>query len=701
MALALADRVQETSTTTGTGTLTLAGAVVGYRSFATIGNGNTTYYTITNAAGAWEVGIGTYTSVGTTLSRTTVLSSSNGGSLVSFTGTLNVFVTYPAGKSVNLDASNNLTVLNTAYLGGASGNQSLQVNNVASAVNYLEIVGNTTGNTPIISSQGTDTNLGLAIRSKGTFYTVMQSDAGANIHDFAVVASSVNFFRSTPAIAGAAPAFSAQGSDANISLRLTPKGTGGVWFTGPLLPNNLAGTSGQVLTSAGAGVVPTWTTPTTGTVTGVTATSPVASSGGTAPAISLNAAYGDTLNPYASKTANFILAAPNGSAGVPSFRAIVAADIPTLNQNTTGTAANVTGTVAVANGGTGLTSVTANRLLYGNGTSALQTSANFTYNGTTQAITAGAATALSLTTSGSTASLSIADTGVAGASIGMFGNGATTPNKYFRVNNGVYQIVNNAYSAVIFQLSDTGVISSSTWNGVTIGVAYGGTGLTSVTANRIPYGNGTSAFQTSANLSYNGTSFVVGTATPPTFTGASSQPYVYVLANQLATTLNATSDLLALGNGNGNQNYLRIFQYRNTAAGADWTTATTRIQAITDVTNQGYIDFNPISGNYGLAFGNGSTEYVRILNGGAISFGSSGTATGTSGQVLTSAGSGASPTWTNASSNITTKGLYENNATISANYTIATGNNAVSAGPITINSGIVVTVPSGSTWVVV
>jgi hypothetical protein len=276
-----------------------------------------------------------------------------------------------------------------------------------------------------------------------------------------------------------------------------------------------------------------------------------------------------------------------------------------------------------------------------------------------------------------------------------------TPNKYFRVNNGVYQIVNNAYSAVIFQLSDTGVISSSTWNGVTIGVAYGGTGLTSVTANRIPYGNGTSAFQTSANLSYNGTSFVVGTATPPTFTGASSQPYVYVLANQLATTLNATSDLLALGNGNGNQNYLRIFQYRNTAAGADWTTATTRIQAITDVTNQGYIDFNPISGNYGLAFGNGSTEYVRILNGGAISFGSSGTATGTSGQVLTSAGSGASPTWTNASSNITTKGLYENNATISANYTIATGNNAVSAGPITINSGIVVTVPSGSTWVVV
>jgi hypothetical protein len=96
-----------------------------------------------------------------------------------------------------------------------------------------------------------------------------------------------------------------------------------------------------------------------GTVTSVTGTSPVVSSGGTTPAISLASGYGDTQNPYASKTANWFLAAPNGSAGVPTFRAIVAADIPTLNQNTTGTAANVTGVVAIANGGTGQTTQTA------------------------------------------------------------------------------------------------------------------------------------------------------------------------------------------------------------------------------------------------------------------------------------------------------------------------------------------------------
>jgi hypothetical protein len=119
------------------------------------------------------------------------------------------------------------------------------------------------------------------------------------------------------------------------------------------------GTVGQVLTSAGTGATPTWTTPTTGTVTSVTGTSPVASSGGATPAISLSANYGDTQNPYASKTANYVLASPNGSSGAPTFRAIVAADIPTLNQNTTGTASNVTGTVAIANGGTGQTTATA------------------------------------------------------------------------------------------------------------------------------------------------------------------------------------------------------------------------------------------------------------------------------------------------------------------------------------------------------
>lgn len=75
--------------------------------------------------------------------------------------------------------------------------------------------------------------------------------------------------------------------------------------------------------------------------------------------IQLATNYGDTLNPYGSKNAGYVLAAPNNTNGQPTFRALVAADIPTLNQNTTGTASNVTGTIAIANGGTGQTTATA------------------------------------------------------------------------------------------------------------------------------------------------------------------------------------------------------------------------------------------------------------------------------------------------------------------------------------------------------
>ena len=103
MAFVLADRVKETTTTAGTGTVTLLGASTGYQSFAAIGDANTTYYTIAGQTGSeWEVGIGTYASSGTTLARTAVISSSNSGSLVNFSaGTKDVFVTYPAEFTSN------------------------------------------------------------------------------------------------------------------------------------------------------------------------------------------------------------------------------------------------------------------------------------------------------------------------------------------------------------------------------------------------------------------------------------------------------------------------------------------------------------------------------------------------------------------------------------------------------------------------
>ena len=105
MALVINDRVKETSTTTGTGTLSLAGAETGYESFvAGIGTGNTTYYAIElNSAGEYEVGIGTVTdATPDTLSRTTIISSSNSDAAVNFSaGTKNVFCTLPAKRTVS------------------------------------------------------------------------------------------------------------------------------------------------------------------------------------------------------------------------------------------------------------------------------------------------------------------------------------------------------------------------------------------------------------------------------------------------------------------------------------------------------------------------------------------------------------------------------------------------------------------------
>ncbi len=133
MALVVRDRVKSSTTTTGTGTITLGAAASGFQSFSVIGDGNTTYYTITDTVtGVWEVGIGTYTSSGTTLSRAVVLDSSSGGSLVNFVaGSKDVFVVYPAERAVYQDESTG-----TAYAPIFASSNGLIVNNMTVSANY-------------------------------------------------------------------------------------------------------------------------------------------------------------------------------------------------------------------------------------------------------------------------------------------------------------------------------------------------------------------------------------------------------------------------------------------------------------------------------------------------------------------------------------------------------------------------------------
>jgi hypothetical protein len=114
VAFVLRDRVQETTATTGTGTITLAGAVAGYQAFSAIGNANTCYYTIVSGV-LWESGIGTYTLAGTTLARTTILASSSGTTAITLAGTSTVFCGLPAGQQIP----------SAAYLTGVAGTNTI------------------------------------------------------------------------------------------------------------------------------------------------------------------------------------------------------------------------------------------------------------------------------------------------------------------------------------------------------------------------------------------------------------------------------------------------------------------------------------------------------------------------------------------------------------------------------------------------
>jgi len=233
-----------------------------------------------------------------------------------------------------------------------------------------------------------------------------------------------------------------------------------------------------LITAASSGTAP---------VTSVTGTSPVASSGGATPAISLAASYGDTQNPYASKTANFMLAAPNGSAGVPTFRAMVAADVPTLNQNTTGTASNVTGTVAIANGGTGeatrqaaidalVGATTSGSYLRGNGTDVVMSTIQAADVPTLNQNTTG-------TASNVTGTVAIANGG-SGATTAQAGMnafaGAVTSGSYLR-GNGTNVVMATIQVADVPTLNQNTTGTASNVTG-TVAIANGGSGQTTASA---------------------------------------------------------------------------------------------------------------------------------------------------------------------------------------------------------------------------
>jgi len=294
MSLVLADRVRETTNSTGTGTITLGGAVSGFQSFSVIGNNNTTYYTISGGT-QWEVGIGTY--YGGTLARTTVISSSTGSILDLAAGSKDVFVTYPAEKSVNQDANNRVLI---PYTSGTTNVGSLNVGN-ATVHTDSGVIAGFTASEPLYlytSLQNTDSGAtsyaSYAVNDGGhTAYGELginnanysYSAAGFPNNGFSTPLASFVESYGGPLVLGSWDSqkisFIVNGAVSTTDA-MTINTNGSVAFNGQV------GSAGQVLQS-NATSAPTWVTPAsggtvtsvsgTGTVSGLTLTGTVTNSG--------------------------------------------------------------------------------------------------------------------------------------------------------------------------------------------------------------------------------------------------------------------------------------------------------------------------------------------------------------------------------------------------------------------------------------
>jgi hypothetical protein len=653
MALVVKDRVQETSTTSGTGTLTLAGAVAGFQTFSgSIGNGNTTFYTIyDNVAQVWEVGIGT---VGAgTLARTTVLSNSSGGTspLTLAGNSSSVFCTYPAEKSVNLNALGNVSPLGTISSGTWQGST----------------IGVAYGGTGVTTSSGAN--------------SVVLRDADQNI-----TVNRVNQANTNTTAAGGTTALTTSSSYIQSLI-----GTGGQTYTLPdattittgvaFVFNNLAtgtltiqdyaaATIGTI-PSGGAGAVFLTANPTVGGTWDLHAYLPEGVTFGTN-SFNLGSAVitGGTWNGGTIGTAY-------GGTGLTTFSAANYA------LYSTSSSALTAGTLPVAAGGTNVTSFTANGIVYGNGTSAL-----------------------GVTAAGTTGQVLIGNTGSAPTWGNLSGAAVTT----FQTSlNGLTP--STATSGAVTLAGTLGATSGGTGlTSYTTGdIIYASA---TNTLAKLPAGtNGqilslASGIPAWINNTSSGVSFVVtnftATAGQTTFTVTYVVGLVEVYRNgvKLAiadyTASNGTTIVLATPANAGDVIEVVAFGSVNTAA-------VITAQNFSGTGSQTVFTMSVTPAN---------SASVVIAISGVVQDPANYTVSGTTLTFATAPPIGtnniscrylALPTTTTGTGAVinATNGIIINNQTITASYTIPVGSNAMSTGPVTAASGVTVTVSAGSRYIVI
>jgi hypothetical protein len=604
MALVLKDRVKETSTTAGTGTLTLAGAVTGFQSFAAVGDGNTTYYAIAdNATGAWEVGIGTYTSSGTTLSRTTVLSSSNGGSLVSFTSNpKDVFVTYPSEKAVYEDAAG--VVVQTSFGAITATSAALTTGTVSTTPSSgIDIANKTYVDT--VAAEGIHYHEAVFVESPSTAgnLTATYADGGTNANIIQIAnGTDITFF----------------GVSANIGDQfLTSTGNGLLANTPYYIVADLGSNTYQISLTYGGAVL-----------TGLTNGTP------TLPSL-INPGVGATLTNAGTQVALTI----DGVLMTTSKRVLI------YNQ-----------TNAYENGVYTVTTV-------GNG------STNWVLTRATDADTYAPSSADTLG-QGDAFYVTDGDTG-AGETYVVTTSGAIffgiTAINFAQISSA--QVYNagtglNLSPATTFNISNTGVSANTYGSASAVPVfAVNAQGqLTSVTNTNIAI----TGSQVSGNISGSAGSVANALTLGTYLTGTSFNGSAAVTATVDATSANTASKVVAR-DSSGDFAAGTI----TAALAGNATTATTATNVAGGAANQ--LLYQSASGTTAFATAPTTSSTYLYWNGSALAWGT----------VAQEAP------------------VSLNDIVISNNYTFPANKNAISVGPVTVGSGVTVTVGSGQRWLVV